>query len=115
MASIVYITRGNKKYAYRSTSYWDPDKKAPRSTMEYLGRVNEETGEIIPKKDSRKTDPDEMSPEDSLRAENRELKKRVALLEKTLRDILSQEIRLIEEGNERRQKLIQIRDSVLKD
>ena len=114
MASIVYITRGNKKYAYRSTSYWDPDKKAPRSNMEYLGRVDESTGEIIPKKEV-KTDSAAMSAEDKLRAENRELKKRVALLEKTFRDVIAQEIRFLEEGNDRRGKLIEIRDSVLKE
>ena len=49
MASIVYWT--NKKngnvYAYSSESYWDKEKKAPRSRRTYLGRVDPETGEII--------------------------------------------------------------------
>ena len=36
-----------KTYAYLSKSYWDKDKKAPRSTRQYLGRVDPETGEII--------------------------------------------------------------------
>ncbi len=51
MASIVY--RKSKKsgitYAYRQESYRDPETKKPRNTRTYLGRVNEETGEIIPK------------------------------------------------------------------
>ena len=51
MASIVY--RKNKKngitYAYRQESYRDPETRKPRNTRTYLGRVNEETGEIIPK------------------------------------------------------------------
>ena len=34
------------KYAYESISYWDKEKKQPRSTGKYLGRVDEETGEI---------------------------------------------------------------------
>ena len=114
MASIVYINRGDKKYAYRSTSYWDPDKKAPRSKMEYLGKVDEASGEIIPKKESKK-DPAELSPEEALRAENKELKKRISLLEKTLREVISQETRFLEEGNECRAKLIELRDSVLKE
>ena len=41
------------KYAYESVSYWDKDKKQPRSKRRYLGKVDPETGEIIP---SRKED-----------------------------------------------------------
>jgi hypothetical protein len=49
MPTIVYQTnqRTGVKYAYLSTSYWDKDKKAPRSTRKYLGRVDPETGDII--------------------------------------------------------------------
>lgn len=49
MPTIVYQTnpKTGVKYAYLSTSYWDKDKKAPRSTREYLGRVDPETGDII--------------------------------------------------------------------
>lgn len=82
--------------------------------MEYLGRVDPNTGQIIPKKEV-KSNSSEMSTEDKLRAENRELKKRITLLEKNLRDVISQEIRILEEGNDRREKLIEIRDSVLKE
>ena len=51
MPTIVYQInpKTGVKYAYESTSYWDKDKKAPRSTRKYLGRVDPETGEIIPK------------------------------------------------------------------
>ena len=49
MSCIVYQT--NKKtgirYAYESVSYWDPDKKQPRSRRKYIGKVDPETGEII--------------------------------------------------------------------
>ena len=31
-----------------SISYWDKDKKQPRSKRKYLGKVDPETGEIIP-------------------------------------------------------------------
>ena len=61
MSSIVYQT--NKQtgitYAYESVSYWDKDKKQPRSKRQYLGRVDPETGDIIRKKD-KKTDSAEM-------------------------------------------------------
>ena len=54
MPTIVYQTNPatGAKYAYESISYWDKDKKAPRSKRRYLGRVDPETGEII--KGSRK-------------------------------------------------------------
>ena len=51
MSCIVYITNKNTntKYAYRSESYRDPLTKKPKSRRTYLGRVDPETNEIIPK------------------------------------------------------------------
>ena len=55
MSCIVYQT--NKKtgitYAYESISYWDKEKQQPRSKRQYLGRVDDETGEIIPKQNKK--------------------------------------------------------------
>ena len=55
MSCIVYQT--NKKtgitYAYESISYWDKEKQQPRSRRKYIGRVDDETGEIIPKRDKK--------------------------------------------------------------
>lgn len=55
MSSIVYQT--NKQtgitYAYESVSYWDKEKKQPRSKRKYLGRVDPDTNEIIRKKDKK--------------------------------------------------------------
>jgi hypothetical protein len=52
MANISY--QHNKKtgaiYAYSVESYWDKDKKAPRTKQLYLGVLDQETGEIIPAK-----------------------------------------------------------------
>ena len=50
MASIVYHTnkKTGVKYAYESTSYWDKEKKQPRSIRRYIGKLDPETGEIIP-------------------------------------------------------------------
>ena len=55
MSCIVYQT--NKKtgitYAYESISYWDKEKQQPRSKRQYIGRVDDKTGEIIPKQDKK--------------------------------------------------------------
>lgn len=50
MASIVYQIdkKTGAKYAFESVSYWDKDKKQPRSKRKYLGKVDPKTGEIIP-------------------------------------------------------------------
>lgn len=49
MSCIVYQIdkKSGAKYAYESISYWDKEKKQPRSKRKYLGRVDPETGEII--------------------------------------------------------------------
>lgn len=53
MASIVYQIdkKTGAKYAFESVSYWDKDKKQPRSKRKYLGKVDPETGEIIPSRE----------------------------------------------------------------
>lgn len=52
MGNISY--QHNKKtgavYVYSVESYWDKDKKAPRTKQLYLGVLNKETGEVIPAK-----------------------------------------------------------------
>ena len=48
--SIRYEERNGKKYAYRCTSRREPGKKYPVSKKEYLGAVDPETGNLIPKK-----------------------------------------------------------------
>ena len=48
MPSIVRVTKNKQAYLYESRSYWDKDKKAPRSKMIYMGKENPETKEIIP-------------------------------------------------------------------
>ena len=57
VASIIYQTnrKTGAKYAYSQESYWDKSKGQPRSRRTYLGRVDPETGEIIPKR-TRATD-----------------------------------------------------------
>jgi hypothetical protein len=40
--------RSGITYAYESVSYWDKEKKQSRATRTLIGRVDKETGEIVP-------------------------------------------------------------------
>lgn len=50
MASL--IKKINKQtgvtYVYESESYWDKEKKQPRSRRKLIGKIDVETGEIVP-------------------------------------------------------------------
>lgn len=48
MAIVKYKNQSGITYAYESISEWDPVRKQSRPKRRYLGRVDEETGEIIP-------------------------------------------------------------------
>ena len=50
MATIVYQTdkRSGITYAYQSISYWNKEKKQSRARRTLIGRVDRETGEIVP-------------------------------------------------------------------
>lgn len=67
MSSIVYQTNKTTgiTYAYESISYWDKEKQQPRSKRRYLGRVDPETKEIIPKKEKRSKRKASLSSEES--------------------------------------------------
>ena len=49
MGSIFYMERNGQKYAYESTSVRVPGRKNPKTIKTYLGKVDPETGKIIPK------------------------------------------------------------------
>lgn len=40
--------RSGITYAYEATYYWDKEAKKHRSKRKLIGRLNEETGEVIP-------------------------------------------------------------------
>ena len=88
MSCIVYQTdkKTGIKYAYESFSYWDKEKKQPRSKRKYLGPVDPDTNEIIYKSEepSRKAS---KSPADSSKTEElkRELAERDGII-KSLRE-----------------------------
>ena len=92
MPTIVYQEnpKTHVKYAYESISYWDKDKKAPRSKRRYLGRVDPETGEIIESKRKRK-EPEAVSGQDTeqLMDELRKKDAEIAALKNTLQELTS--------------------------
>jgi len=55
-------------YRYSVESYWDKDKKAPRNRQVYLGKVDPETGELIPAKRRKKTTDKQKSPNTTVTA-----------------------------------------------
>ena len=40
--------RSGITYVYESTSYWDREKKQPRSKRKLIGKLDPETGEVVP-------------------------------------------------------------------
>jgi hypothetical protein len=92
MPTIVYQEnpKTHVKYAYESISYWDKDKKAPRSKRRYLGRVDPETGEIIESKRKRK-EPEEVPGQDMAQLMESLEKKdaEIAALKNTLQELTS--------------------------
>ena len=48
MPIVKYKNQSGVTYAYEQTSSYDPDRKQSRPIRKYLGRVDPETGEIIP-------------------------------------------------------------------
>lgn len=46
MSSIIRVTKNNQVYVYESKSYWDKEKKAPRTKMVYLGKEDVTTKQI---------------------------------------------------------------------
>lgn len=101
MVHIAIVDVHNKErgvtYVYESHSYWDREKKQPRSHRKLIGRRDPETGEIVPTRrrkhksespEPSDTDPDYRSLWERAVAEGRardeevvELRRRVAALE----------------------------------
>ena len=56
MSSIVRVldTRAGITYVYNNESYWDKEKKAPRNRRTLIGKVDPETGEVVPTNGNRR-------------------------------------------------------------
>ena len=59
MAAIIYQKdkRSNITYAYESISYWDKEKQQSRAKRKLVGRVDQQTGEIVRQMVGRKKEP----------------------------------------------------------
>ena len=90
MASIVYQIdkKTGAKYAFESISYWDKDKKQPRSKRKYLGKVDPETGDIIPSRgrSSHSEDNNSLDTEE-LQALHNEIREKDRTIEELRKDI----------------------------
>ena len=112
MAIVKYKNQSGITYAYESIAEWDSEKKQSRPKRKYLGRVDPETGEIIPtagkrgrpRKHTEKADPpvvDHKALYERTSAELDETKERVAFLEqenKRLKECLANIYHAAEEG-----------------
>ncbi len=50
MAKAIHVAKNGTKYVYESISYYDKDKKAPRTRQVYLGKLDPITNKLIPKR-----------------------------------------------------------------
>ena len=95
---IVYQTdkRSGITYAYENKAYWDKEKKQSRSKRTLIGRVDPETGKIIPTDDRcRKLSPDYQ--EDS-----------AYQMPKTLKECRAEILRLLDENKALKEQLARL-------
>lgn len=88
----------NKKsgitYVYESESYWDKEKKQPRNKRKLIGKIDPETGEIIPTRNHISDIPNDPG---DLPASVAELKKLCCSYEKKLSK-QSEKIQMLDDG-----------------
>ncbi|MBF6626461.1 transposase [Aerococcaceae bacterium zg-BR9] len=48
MTHVIYTHKNGTKYVYESTSYYDKEKKQARPKRKLIGKIDPETGEIVP-------------------------------------------------------------------
>ena len=87
-------------YVYESESYWDKEKKQPRSRRKLIGKLDEETGEIIPTgKSGRK----KSESENAAHSEVKPISDQIELLEKKneiIRELKAENVALKKEKAE---------------
>ncbi len=114
-----YVKYKDKKsgtvYVYESESYWDKEKKQPRNRRKLIGKIDEETGEIVPTAGHKrkKQDPETSSGPASKSSQDALEKKYVNLLQQQEAKI-SQLEKENQELKEAREGLLQGISDVLK-
>ena len=114
MAIVKYRNQTGVLYAYNQTSVWDPVRKQSRSKREFLGRVDEETGEIIKSTGKRGRKPKEKDLDGEGKTSDyetlyREALARINALEKELETLSIYNEKLKAENMETRGKIHEIR------
>ena len=89
--------RSGITYVYDSKSYYDKEKKCSRAKRTLIGKIDPDTGEMIPtdgRNKGAKSKPDTVSPEidkdkriQELEGENRQLKLQISALKKEIERI----------------------------
>jgi len=89
--------RSGITYVYDSKSYYDKEKKCSRAKRTLIGKIDPDTGEMIPtdgRNKGAKSKPDSVSPEidkdkriQELEDENRQLKLQISALKKEINRI----------------------------
>lgn len=86
--------RSGLTYAYETTYVWDKEKKQSRSKRTLIGRVDETTGEIVPTDGrGRKRSPNYVPDENAYQ------------MPKTIKELKSEVLRLLEENKMLRDKV----------
>ena len=99
-------------YVYESTSYWDAEKKQSRSRRKCIGKVDPETGEIVPtgRRGRKKKATESVSEENDhqLSVQYDQAIKEIDLLKTKLKDLEEHNQTLIADNQKLRTKLREI-------
>jgi len=52
MSKAIHRMPNGTEYVYESKSYWDKKKKAPRTKQTYIGKIDPQSGKLIPKREA---------------------------------------------------------------
>ena len=100
-------------YVYESESYWDKEKKQPRARRKLIGKLDEETGEIIPtdgRGRNRKVNKEKNSDNTTLESSSNELIKEK---DREIKELKAKIFALEKEKAAIRKQLKKILDSIL--
>lgn len=110
MSSIVFQhdKRSGITYAYESTSYYDKEKKQPRAKRKLIGRVDPETGQIVPTGGRKGRQPSSDPTVSSLNDRYDQLKKECADKDKQISALNSEIFSLRKENRQLKELLTRI-------
>lgn len=91
--------RSGITYVYESESYWDKEKKQPRSKRTLIGKIDEETGEIVPTggRGRKKAEPDKPAEQEKPQKPVTDYVQQLAEKDELIRSLKSENQRLIKE------------------